>query len=168
MLKEKTLQELGASQVLLKTLYLSNDPAQRVWISKIAHPERFYVPPVAIGHTMRAGAICEVVQSNSEKFGPGALVKCPVGWTELSVQEASHCTPIPSGGELGVTQFLGALGTTGLTAYYGLVEVAKARAGEVVVVSGAAGATGSMAVQIAKKILKCRKVRQLPLSFHSS
>ena len=113
---------------------------------------------------MRARCICEVVESaapadKQDVFGVGKHVLATSGWTEYSVMAARECvpvTPLPNG--LSETHYLGGLGLTGLTAYYGLVEVIKAKPSDTVVVSGAAGATGSMAVQIAKRVLGCKRV----------
>ncbi|KAI9670666.1 MAG: hypothetical protein M1831_005886 [Alyxoria varia] len=155
---------LQPGQLLLKTLYLSNDPAQRAWISANISAERLYTAPVAEGDVMRARCICEVVDSavpadQQEVFGTGKHVLATSGWTEYSVMPAKECVPVaPLPGGLSETHYLGALGLTGLTAYYGLVEVVKAKPSDTVVVSGAAGATGSMAVQIAKRVLGCKRV----------
>ena len=107
---------------------------------------------------MRARGIVEIIESKSEKFTKGQLVMANVGWSEYMVQNASDCTPIQEIVELSPTQFLGALGMTGLTAYYGIKDIAGAGPEDTVVVSGAAGATGSMVVQIAKKMLVCKRV----------
>lgn len=152
------LPPLQDDQVLLKTLYLSNDPAQRGWISKYADPARLYVPPVAEGACMTARAIAEVIESKSSKLPKGALVLASTGWAEYAILNAKSCTPIQELPGVGLTHFLGALGMTGLTAYYGLKEIARAGPDDTVVVSGAAGAVGSMAVQIAKKMVGCKKV----------
>jgi NADPH-dependent curcumin reductase CurA len=148
-------------QVLMKSLYYSNDPAQRGWISRDIKPGRLYRPPVNEGDVMSAGGLYEVVESKAETLKPGTIVLGYVGWTEYAVADAKVLTPVstdalPEG--LGVTQYLGAFGGTGMTAYYGLLEVAEAKKEDVVVVSGAAGATGSMVVQIAKKMVGCKKV----------
>jgi hypothetical protein len=152
------LPPLEDDQVLLKILYLSNDPAQRGWISKDLDPKRLYVPPVAQGACMRAWGISEIVESKSSKLSKGTLVTATVCWAEYAVLNASDCMPIPEVPGLSPTHFLGAFGITGLTAYYGLKTIVKAGPADTVVVSGAAGATGSMVVQIAKKILGCKRV----------
>ena len=152
----KDLPALKDDQVLLKTLYLSNDPAQRMWIKA---SERSYVAPVGIGEPMRARGIAEVVESKSANFKQGQNVTANVNWTEYSVFDAKECTPLPPIPEgMSLSHFLGALGGTGLTAYYGLVVVGEAKKGQRLVVSGAAGATGSMVVQIAKNIVGCSEV----------
>jgi len=152
------LPKLASDQVLVKILYLSNDPAQRGWIDANIDPERLYVPPVQINEVMRASrAIAEVLDSHSETLKAGQIVACPSGWTEYAVLNAKECMPCQPLGDLSPTQYLGAFGGTGLTAFYGL-EVVRAGPEDTLVVSGAAGATGSMVVQIAKHLLGCKKV----------
>lgn len=155
-----------ASQAVLKSLMFSNDPAQRTWINPSADPERLYMPPIEIGSPMSSFALTEVVESGSPSELPvGSLVVTGQGWTEYAVHEIKGLQvvqPIPG---LDRGHFLGALGFTGLTAYYGIKEVAAATKDDTVVVSGAAGATGSMVVQIAKKILGCKRVSSI---FHTS
>ena len=156
-----TLPAPGPDEVLLKTLYFSNDPAQRAWINANIEPERLYIPPVQKGEVMRSGAICEVVTSNSPSLKPGQLVMdFGLSWSEYLVVPAKSVRPIQTdpSGAIRPTHFMGALGLTGLTAYYGLVGIARATAADTVVVSGAAGATGSLVVQIAKHIVGCKRV----------
>lgn len=106
---------------------------------------------------MGARGIAEVVESKSSKFPKGSLVVASTNWSEYNVLNEAACSPVQQVGDLSPTHFLGALGLTGLTAYYGL-QVVRAGPDDVVVVSGAAGATGSMVVQIAKHMLGCKKV----------
>lgn len=156
---EKDLPTLGANQVLVKSKYYSNDPAQRGWIDHYPDESRLYVPPVHTGDVMRAFGLAEVVESQSDKVKKGDLVRVMLNWTEYSVVDAKDiqvCSPLPKNAP--PTHYLGALGLTGLTAYMGLLEVAQATKDDIVVVSGAAGATGSMVVQIAKKIVGCKRV----------
>lgn len=108
---------------------------------------------------MRAFALAKVVESKSSKYSKGDNVTAPTGWTEYAVVKAASCQPakdLPGG--LPKSHYLGALGLTGLTAYFGLTEIGQTTKDDVVVVSGAAGATGMMAVQISKKIIGCKKV----------
>lgn len=124
-----------------------------------AEPGRFYTSPVDIGAPMRARGLAQVVASRSADFHAGDRVQAQTNWAEYAVVSATDALklqPLPRG--LSETQYLGALGSTGLTAYYGLVEVARAKPIDVVVVSGAAGATGNMVVQLAKKVIGCRRV----------
>ena len=159
-LKTNSLPPLEDGQILIKTLYISNDPAQRGWITKGADPARLYVPPVADGAVMRARSIAEVIESKNPKFKKGDKVIAGTGWAEYAVNDPQslQVQPIQEMEGVSVTHFLGAFGMTGLTAYYGTKIVARAGPGDTVVVSGAAGATGSMVVQIAKKMLGCKRV----------
>lgn len=158
-LKIIDLPSLKEDQVLVKILYLSNDPAQRGWISRDINPERLYTVPVQLNTPMHARAICEVVESKSATVKEGTMVLASPGWTEYAVLDAKAVQPAPElPGGLNITHYLGALGLTGLTAYYGLKVVVEAGPSDRVVISGAAGATGSMVVQIAKKIIGCKQV----------
>ncbi|KAL8752260.1 MAG: hypothetical protein Q9199_005864 [Rusavskia elegans] len=109
---------------------------------------------------MHARGICKVLNGNAKGWEEGELVLANPGWSEYAVLDAAKCQKLPNleGLDVGVTQFLGALGGTGLTAWFGINEVARAGAEDTVVVSGAAGATGSMVVQIAKHIIGCKRV----------
>lgn len=158
-LRTKDLPSLQEGQVLVKLLFLSNDPAQRGWISPNVNPDRLYVPPVQINTPMHARGLAEVLDSKSPTFKPGDVVTASTGWSEYVVLDAKTVQPAPElPGGLARTHYLGAFGMTGLTAYYGMKEVGEAKSGDIVVVSGAAGATGSMAVQIAKKIIGAKRV----------
>lgn len=158
-LKENDLPDLKDDELLVKLVYLSNDPAQRGWINKDVDPERLYVPPVKEGTPMHARGLAEVVESKSSKYSKGDIVIGSTGWSEhaiLSAKSVQPATDLPGG--LSKTHYLGALGLTGLTAYFGLMEVGAVTKDDTLVVSGAAGATGMMVVQIAKKIIGCKKV----------
>ncbi|KAK5174306.1 quinone oxidoreductase [Saxophila tyrrhenica] len=158
-LVEKDLPDPKDDEVLVKLTYLSNDPAQRGWISKYINPERLYTAPVKEGTPMHARGLAEVVESKSPSFKKGDTVIASTGWSEYAVLPAQQLQPAPDlPGGMGKTHYLGALGLTGLTAYFGLTEVVNTTKDDVVVVSGAAGATGMMAVQISKNILGCKKV----------
>ncbi|KAL6702664.1 quinone oxidoreductase [Coniothyrium glycines] len=159
-LESKILPALGTEQALVKTLYFSNDPAQRGWIQKDMDPERLYTAPVKQGEVMRSYAIAKVIESNASSLSPGQLVMGSLGWTEYTVVSTNQVRPIHADDSAGIrpTHFIGALGGPGLTAYDGLIDVARATAEDTVVVSGAAGATGSMVVQLAKHVVGCRRV----------
>ncbi|PQE03543.1 alcohol dehydrogenase superfamily zinc-containing protein [Rutstroemia sp. NJR-2017a BVV2] len=152
------LPPLGENQVLIQAMYISNDPAQRTWIYPNADPARLYMTPVPLNSPMTAVAICRIVESRAAHLSTGTLVMASLGWSEYGVVDAGAVTPIEEIEGVNITHFLGSLGFPGFTAYYGLKEVAKAGKNDRVVISGAAGATGSMAVQIAKKILGCKEV----------
>lgn len=143
-----TAADLKPDHVLLETLYLSLDPAMRGWLS----PTRSYMPPVQIGEVMRGASVARVLASTNARFRAGDLVTAsgPV-WAEvlaLPASQVARVEAVPAGGR--VTDVLGVLGMTGLTAYFGMTEIARPKSGDTVVVSGAAGATGSVAGQIAK------------------
>ena len=153
------LPSLKDDQVLVKTVYISNDPAQRGWIQKGIDPNRLYTPPVQKGETMRSRNIAQVLDSTSDKYAKGDLVTANNGWSDYIVLDSNKVErKLESVPGLKDTHFLGALGMTGLTAYVGIKEVARAGPSDTVVVSGAAGATGSMVVQIAKHMLGCKRV----------
>ncbi|MFL0355292.1 NADP-dependent oxidoreductase [Erythrobacter sp. GH1-10] len=150
-LVETDLPAPGEGEMLLKTHYLGFDPAQKGWMENIAD----YVAPMNIGDVMRGSGICEVVESKGGKFAVGDLVFGTTGWTEFLVHDGEGLTKVDT--ELSPTAVLSVLGTTGLTAYCGLFKVGKPVAGDTVLVSGAAGATGSVVGQLAK-IAGCRAV----------
>ncbi|KAI9834749.1 MAG: hypothetical protein M1819_002835 [Sarea resinae] len=154
----KNLPALQDGQVKLKSLYLSNDPAQRGWIQKGVLADRLYVPPVEEGAPMRAGGIGEVIETRASSLPKGTLVFASVSWSEYAVLNAADCSALQNVPGVPVTAFLGSLGSSGLTAYYGLIDIAKTSKTDVVVVSGAAGAVGSMVVQIAKHMVGCKRV----------
>ncbi|KAF1965588.1 NAD(P)-binding protein [Bimuria novae-zelandiae CBS 107.79] len=159
-LRTTDIAPLADNQVLIKLKYLSNDPAQRGWIQADADADRLYAPPVRAGEAMRSYGIGEVVQSKAANLKEDTLVSCITDWQEYKVLDAAACTPIQEDPAAGIkaTHYIGALGGPGITAWYGLTEVVRTTADDVVVVSGAAGSTGSMVVQIAKRVLGCKKV----------
>jgi hypothetical protein len=144
LLVERPVPSLGAGEVLLKTLYLGFDPAQKGWMENIAD----YVAPMAIGDVMRGSAISEVAESQHPDFAVGDVVMGSTGWTEWHISNGEGLLKIHS--SLPPTAMLSVLGTTGMTAYCGLFKVGRPVAGDVVLVSGAAGATGSIVGQLAK------------------
>lgn len=152
---QEPVRDPGPGEVLVKTLYLSLDPAMRGWMNE----GRSYIAPVGIGEVMRAGGAGRVIASGNSEFAVGDHVTGMLGAQEyalISAQGAKGLTKVdPRLVPLPV--YVGALGVTGLTAYFGLLDVGQAKAGDTVVVSGAAGATGMVAGQIAK-IKGCRAV----------
>jgi NADPH-dependent curcumin reductase CurA len=141
----------AAGEVLLRTRWLGFDPAQKGWMENFAD----YTAPMAIGDVMRGSGIGEVVESHCPDLAVGDLVEGPIGWSEYVVLPPGNLTLVePS---LPPTAMLSLLGITGLTAWHGFFEVGRPRAGDTVVVSGAAGATGSVVVQLAR-IAGCRVV----------
>jgi NADPH-dependent curcumin reductase CurA len=145
-LVHEPVRELNDGEILVRTLYLSLDPTNRLWMSDM----RQYSPPVELGEVMRGIGIGEVVDSRREEIRPGMLVSGYTQWQEYCVAgpEAGFA-PLPEPLDAPVTVYLGALGHTGLTAYVGM-DMAGVSAGETVVVSAAGGAVGSVAGQIAK------------------
>jgi NADPH-dependent curcumin reductase CurA len=141
----------GPGEVLLRTLYLSFDPSQKGQMENIGG----YAAPLHIGDVMRAGGLAEVIESNDPAFTPGDKVSGSTGWQEYPTMRAREIQKIDDD-EL-LTDNLGALGGTGMTAYFGLSKLGKPFPGDTVVITGAAGATGSVAGQIAK-IGGCRVI----------
>jgi NADPH-dependent curcumin reductase CurA len=142
----------GEGEVLVKVLYISLDPAMRGWMNE----GKSYIPPVGIGEVMRAGAVGRVIASNDPKIAVGDHVVGTLGVQEYAVAQGKQLTRVdPRLAPLPV--YLGTLGMPGMTAYFGLLEVGKPKAGDTVVVSGAAGAVGQVVGQIAK-IKGCRVV----------
>jgi NADPH-dependent curcumin reductase CurA len=144
------VRELADGDILVKVLYLSLDPAMRGWMNE----GKSYIPPVGIGEVMRAGGIGRVMASKSSKFAVGDFVSGGAGVQEYWVGPADDKTAAfykvdPEAAPL--PKYLNALGMPGMTAYFGLLEVGQPRAGETVVVSGAAGAVGQTVGQVAKQ-----------------
>lgn len=150
-LVETALREPGLGEMLCRTRWLGFDPAQKGWMENIAD----YVAPMAIGDVMRGSGIAEVVASRDGRFAVGDLVFGTTGWTEYFLTDGADLTRVETG--LSPTAVLSVLGTTGVTAYCGLFKVGKPVAGDTVLVSGAAGATGSVVGQLAR-IAGCRVV----------
>jgi NADPH-dependent curcumin reductase CurA len=122
--------------------------------------------PINVGEVMGANAIAEVIESQTPDLPVGTVVVSRTNWSEYAVKNKSDCTPVKPVPGLSVTHFMGSLGLPGLTAYYALKEIAGVTAEDSVVISGAAGAVGTMAVQIAKKLLGCKYVRTTPSLSH--
>ena len=144
-LREEPLPDLDAGQYRVRVAYLSVDPTNRVWIRE----EPSYLPPVGIGEVMRGGAIGEVVESRNDDFPVGTVASGLLGWQEYATCGAGvPARAVPAGVPL--PHLLSIYGGTGVTAYFGMLDVGRPVAGDTVVVSGAAGATGSVAGQIAR------------------
>jgi NADPH-dependent curcumin reductase CurA len=149
---EASVRQPGDGEVLVRSLYLSLDPAMRGWMNE----GRSYVPPVQIGEVMRAGGIGRVVASRASAFAEGDHVYGTLGVQEYATLGAADLTKVDAS-IAPLPVFLGTLGMSGMTAYFGLLDVGKARQGETVVVSGAAGSVGATVGQIAK-IKGCRTI----------
>ncbi|PGH19219.1 hypothetical protein AJ80_04084 [Polytolypa hystricis UAMH7299] len=160
-LQTVALPALKDGQILCKVQYFSNDTGLRNFIQSTVAPERFYVPTVPVGSAMRSGIIAEVIESASPKFKTGdSVMDFHLGtWSEFVVLDATNSqalAPLPGG--LPLTHFLGAFGASGIAAYTGLYNAGGAKPEHTIVISAAAGATGSMAIQIAVKLLGAKRV----------
>ena len=144
-LAEAPLPALEDGMVRVRNRWLSVDPYMRGRMNEV----KSYVPPFAVGEPMQGGAVGTVVESRSPHLEEGETVFHMLGWREEAVGPAAQFNKVPP---LGVSdqQWLGNLGLTGATAYFGLLRVAEAKQGDVLFVSAAAGAVGSAVVQIAK------------------
>jgi NADPH-dependent curcumin reductase len=149
---ERPAPEPAEGEVLIRNLYLSCDPTQRGWLARDT-----YLPAVAIGEVVRSVAAGEVVESKHPNFEPGQLVQGLFGWQDYVAVRSTASSPTPLVPNVPIEAALGVLGLNGLTAYFGLLDIGRPESGETVVVSGAAGATGSAAGQIAK-IKGCRVI----------
>ena len=152
---ESPIPEPGDGEVLVRNLMFSFDPTQRGWMED----RESYLPPVQIGEPMRAGSIGQVTESRHPDFQKGDIVQTTGGWQDFVIAS-------PDSGVMGLSKvpdgvppelMMSVLGVTGLTAYFGLLDLGEPKEGETVLVSGAAGATGSVAGQIAR-IKGCRVV----------
>jgi NADPH-dependent curcumin reductase len=149
---ESDVPQPGDGQVLLRVLYLSLDPYMRGRMDEA----RSYATPQAVGEVMIGGTVSEVVESNDSSLRKGDVVVGMGGWQEIHVADAKAVRKIDT--KLAPpSAYLGVLGMPGVTAWYGLTQIGKPKAGETVVVSAAAGAVGSVVGQLAK-ILGCRAV----------
>ncbi|HEY6880841.1 MAG TPA: NADP-dependent oxidoreductase [Polyangiales bacterium] len=150
---ERPPPEPARGQALVRNLCLSCDPTQHSWAAGAT-----YFPAVRVGEVMRSFAVGEVVRSNDPQYRPGQLLQGLFGWQDYALTEREPMFPtltVPS--DVTIEQALSVLGNNGITAYFGLLDVGRAREGETVVVSAAAGATGSVVGQIAK-LIGCRVV----------
>ncbi|GAB2472322.1 putative NADP-dependent oxidoreductase YfmJ [Hymenobacter qilianensis] len=139
-------------QVLLKALYVSVDPYMRGRMNE----GKSYVPPFEVGQPMEGGMVAEVVESQHPKLPVGSVVVGSLPWQEYSLSDGRGLQPIPAD-QAPLSYYLGLLGMPGITAYFGLLDICQPKAGETVVVSGAAGAVGIVVGQIAK-IKGCRVI----------
>jgi NADPH-dependent curcumin reductase len=139
------LQPPGLEEVLLETIFLSIDPAMRSWMSE--NPG--YQQSVALGAVMRGGGIGRVLESRADNFQPGDLVQARLGWQTHPTLPARYLQKLDltKGDALA---WIGPLGLSGVTAYFGMVDIGSVKPGDRVLVSGAAGGVGQIAVQIAR------------------
>ena len=144
---KENLRDIKDGEVLIENQYLSFDPTQRMWLTDLPG----YLPPVQIDEVVRSGGIGKIIESKNDSFSEGDLVSGMIGWQThhipsendlKTMRKVPDVLPIPT--------MLNIFGSTGITAYFGLLDVGNPQPGETVVVSGAAGATGAMVCQIAK------------------
>jgi NADPH-dependent curcumin reductase CurA len=149
---EEEVPEPKDGEVLVKVQYISLDPAMRGWMNDA----KSYIRPVAIGEVMRAGTGGQVVASKNPKFKEGDIVTGGLGVQEYGISDGKGLIKVDTR-LIPLTTYMGTLGMPGMTAYFGLLDIGKPHPGQTVVVSGAAGAVGSVVGQIAK-IKGCRAV----------
>jgi hypothetical protein len=149
--KELDVRGIEESEVLLENLVIEFQPAQKGWMEQISN----YVAPLEIGDVMRCGGIARVLDSKSDKFKKGDIVSGQTCWQTHPILKEDELEKIED--ESMATKYLGALGSTGLTAYFGVTKVSKPKPGDTVVITGAAGGVGSVAGQIFK-IAGCKVI----------
>jgi NADPH-dependent curcumin reductase CurA len=150
---EEPVPELKDGQVLVKIRYLSLDPANRGWVRE----EGSYMAPIQIGSVMLGGTVGVVEESRNLDFAAGDNVQGFLGWQEYAISDGTNLNKLPNNPAIPLTAYLGLFGHIGLTAYFGLLDITRPKAGETLVVSAAAGAVGSIVGQIGK-IKGCRVV----------
>ncbi|HEU4389115.1 MAG TPA: NADP-dependent oxidoreductase [Blastocatellia bacterium] len=150
--REEPIPTPGDGQLLVRNLYLSLDPTNRIWAARDS-----YLPAVKLGDVMRGISIGVVEQSRNPSFREGVHVQGLFGWQDYAVTDGTGVTPLPDDPSTPLTAYFGVLGHIGFTAYFGLLDIGKPEVGETLVVSAAAGATGSLVGQIGK-IKGCRVI----------
>src|SRR5690242_8257418 len=145
-LREEPIPSPGAGEVLTRTVWLSIDPYMR---GRLAD-RKSYAPPVQIGEVMTGETVGEVIASEAPDFGPGDIVVGARGWQTHAVSRAAQLAKVDRHGPP-LSTYLGVLGMPGTTAYSGMTDIGRAKAGETVVISAASGAVGSVAGQLAKR-----------------
>jgi NADPH-dependent curcumin reductase CurA len=144
-MEEVEVPQPGEGEALARVRYISIDPTIRTWMDDAPG----FLPPIAIDEVVRSGGVAEILESNSDDYKPGELVFGFTGWQDyVLASQAGGYQGLPEG--VPPTLALSLFGITGMTAYFGLLDVGRLKEGDVVVVSGAAGATGSTVGQIAK------------------
>jgi NADPH-dependent curcumin reductase CurA len=143
---EEPVPALQDGHVLARTIYLSIDPTNRIWMSDMDQ----YMPPVQVGEVMRGITLSVIEESRHPGFAPGDVVSGLLGWQRYAVSDGSNIQKLDWDRRLSLDVFMAVLSMHGATAYFGLLDVGKPVAGETVVVSTAGGAVGSLVGQIAK------------------
>jgi NADPH-dependent curcumin reductase CurA len=145
-LEEGPVPQPGPGQALIGVRYLSMDPTIRTWMDDAPG----YLPPIELGETVRGAGVGEVLESNCDRYAVGDLVVGLTGWQDYTIADEAGASMqvIPPG--IDPPLVMSVLGVTGMTAYFGMIDVGRVAEGDTVVVSGAAGATGSVAGQIAR------------------
>ncbi len=151
--RDVAVSEPAPGEVVLRNLYISLDPAIRGWMGDDPN----YIEPIALGNAVRSSVLGRVVASNSPDFAPGDVAMTMGAWERYTTVPAAALNKLDESAGIPLSLFLGVLGPTGLTAYFGLLDVGRPKAGETVLVSAAAGAVGSVVGQIAK-MRGCRVV----------
>ncbi len=144
--RAEPMPEPAEGEMVIRTVYLSLDPTNRIWMSDIEQ----YMPPVELGAIMRGGIVGRVTASRNPRFKVGDLVGGLGGWAEYCLSTGEGMMPFPELPGVPLTQLFGTLFMVGPTAYFGLLDICAPKPGETVVVSAAAGAVGSIVGQIAK------------------
>ncbi len=141
--REEPIPSPKEGEVLVRTIYLSLDPTNRIWMSDMKQ----YMPAVEIGEVMRGGIIGVVEESKNPNFKQGDLVSGLLGWQDYAIAQGNSgfsLTRLPDPLPCPLTAFVAPLGLTGCTAYFGLLDIGQPKEGETVVVSASAGAVGSI------------------------
>ena len=150
--QDDTMPVLNDNEILLKTVYVSVDPYLRARMNNV----KSYIPPFEVGEPLKSAIVAEVVESKNKNYNVGSHLYGMLDWKLYQASDGTGLFPIPQG-LAPLSSYLGVLGVTGLTAYFGLLEIGKPKDNETLVVSGAAGAVGITVSQIGK-IKGCRVV----------
>lgn len=143
--EQHPVADIGEGEILVRTIYLSLDPADRIWMSDVDQ----YMEPVALGTVMRGVNLGVVASSNNAEFNPGDIVYGLGTWEEYGVSDGSTWGKIANYPDLSLIDYIGCCGHISIAAYMGMLDICNPQAGETVVVSAAAGAVGSIAGQLA-------------------
>ena len=150
--QDDSMPVLNNNEILLKTVYVSVDPYLRARMNNV----KSYIPPFEVGEPLKSAIVAEVVESKNKNYNVGSHLYGMLDWKLFQASDGTGLFPIPQG-LAPLSSYLGVLGVTGLTAYFGLLEIGKPKGNETLVVSGAAGAVGITVSQIGK-IKGCRVV----------